>query len=169
MDFEQLVQRMANTAESIAVLVLGAAEPQVAWKPDARSWSILEVVNHLYDEEKEDFRARLDIILHHPGRPWSRIDPEGWVLARNYNGRDLKESLDNFLGERQASLQWLKTLSDPNWGAVYAAPFGPITAGDMFAAWAAHDLLHLRQLVELHFAYTLYLARPHWVDYAGPW
>ena len=169
MDFKQLMQKMTDNAGSIATLMLGVAEPQARWKPDAQSWSILEVINHLYDEEREDFRLRLDIILHQPNQPWPRIDPQGWVLARNYNSRDLKESLENFRAERQASLQWLQTLSNPNWDAVYEAPFGSIRAGDMFAAWAAHDLLHLRQLVELHFAYTLQLGNPYQIDYAGPW
>lgn len=166
---DQLMQKMAHTAESIAGLVQDVAESQARWKPDAQSWSILEVINHLYDEEREDFRLRLDFVLHQPSQPWPEIDPQGWVLARNYNDRDLKESLDNFLAERRASLQWLQALSGPNWDAVYDAPFGPIRAGDIFAAWAAHDLLHMRQLVELHFAYTQQLAHPYRVEYAGPW
>jgi hypothetical protein len=39
----------------------------------------------------------------------------------------------------------------------------------MFASWVAHDLLHMRQLVELHWAHTLTLANPHKVDFAGQW
>jgi len=33
------------------------------WKPAPDKWSILEVVNHLYDEEREDFRQRLELVL----------------------------------------------------------------------------------------------------------
>ena len=138
-------------------------------KPDPGSWSGLEVINHLYDEEREDFRVRLDYILHHPGQPWPGIDPQGWVSERQYNQREIKESLNNFLEARQESLAWLKTLKSPNWAAAYEAPFGKITAGDMFASWVAHDLLHMRQLVELHWAYTTMLLGPHNVDYAGSW
>jgi hypothetical protein len=39
----------------------------------------------------------------------------------------------------------------------------------MFAAWVAHDLLHVRQLVELHYAYTVERNQPFLVDYAGGW
>ena len=42
----------------------------------------------------------------------------------------------------------------PDWQKAEQAPFGPFHAGDMFAAWVAHDLLHTRQLVELHWAWT---------------
>ena len=57
----------------------------------------------------------------------------------------------------------------PDWEADYDAPFGRIAAGDMFAAWVAHDLLHMRQLVELHWAYTMVKVDPYRVRYAGTW
>ena len=46
---------------------------------------------------------------------------------------------------------------------------GRLSAGDMLTSWAAHDLLHLRQLVELRFAYLARQARPYSLDYAGEW
>jgi hypothetical protein len=169
MNFDLLFTRMTDNAKRIENLVEGISVEQARWKPDPETWSILEVVNHLYDEERADFRVRLDIILHHPGHPAPPIDPQGWVTERQYNERDLKESLENFLSEREKSLDWLKGLSAPDWKAVYEAPFGQIKAGDMFAAWTAHDLLHMRQLVELHWAYNLSLVEPYQVDYAGSW
>jgi hypothetical protein len=169
MDSERLMQTMAANAERIQAMVAGVSQDQARWKPDAESWSILEVVSHLYDEEREDFRVRLDIILHHPERPWPKIDPQGWVTARKYNENDLVQSLQNFLHEREASLSWLRGLAAPDWEAVYETRFGRMRAGDMFAAWVAHDLLHLRQLVELQRAYALELLAPYEADYAGPW
>lgn len=169
MNLEHFAARMENHARTVQTMVQNVTDEQARWNPNPESWSVLEVVNHLYDEERLDFRVRLDIILHRPGQEWPPIDPEGWVKDRRYNERDLKESLRNFLGARQASLDWLKTLSPPKWDAVYEAPWGPMTAGDMFAAWVAHDLLHLRQLVELQWAYTTQELRPYRVRYAGPW
>jgi len=169
MDSERLMQTMAANAERIQAMVGGVSQEQARWKPDSESWSILEVISHLYDEEREDFRVRLDIILHHPDRPWPSIDPQGWVTARQYNENDLVQSLQNFLHEREASLSWLRGLAAPDWEAVYETRFGRMRAGDMFAAWVAHDLLHLRQLVELQRAYALELLAPYETDYAGPW
>ena len=169
MNFEQLAAQLANQAETIRALALGVSEEQASWRPDPDSWSILEVINHLYDEEREDFRRHLDDILHHPDQAWHRIDPQGWVMERQYNQRDFEVSLNNFLTEREASVAWLKGLTASNWETVFEAPFGKITAGDMFASWVAHDLLHTRQVVELHYAYTLQAVHPHRVAYAGPW
>ncbi len=169
MQFNQLTQILASNAERIRLLAADVSEEQARWKPEADSWSILEVVNHLLDEEKEDFRVRLDIILHRPDERWPAIDPQGWVQARGYNQRDMVASLADFLEARLSSLAWLKTLPPVDWEAPYAAPFGEIRAGDMIASWVAHDQLHMRQLVELHRAYLLQAVEPFEVGYAGPW
>jgi hypothetical protein len=170
MNPEYLTTQMARNAERVRLLALGISDEQARWKPDANSWSILEVVNHLCDEEREDFRVRLDHILHHPGKTWPSIDPQGWVTARRYNERDLDESVKNFVLARQESLDWLQSLGTPDWERAVETPWGgTIRAGDMFAAWTAHDTLHLRQLVELHHAYVVYLTQPYAPDYAGDW
>lgn len=170
MDAETVAAQMAGDARIVETLLAGVTAEQARWKPDPDAWSILEVLNHLYDEELEDFRAHLDLILHRPDDPWSGIDPEGWVKERRYNERDLAESLDNFLCARRESLAWLAGLDGPDWQTAYKAPFGEITAGDMVASWLAHDLLHLRQLVELRWAYTTTrLLQPYNVRYAGVW
>jgi len=164
-----LTNQMANHAATIQSLTLGVPAEQARWKPDPQAWSILEVINHLYDEERQDFRVRLDIILHHPDQPWPPINPAGWVTGRSYNQRDLLQSVDDFLKERRKSVAWLRDLEAPDWQASVMAPFGQISAGDIFAAWVAHDLLHLRQLVELHWACLLQAAQPYQVNYAGEW
>jgi hypothetical protein len=169
MNLDDFTSYMAHSAERIRALVQGVSDEQARWKPGPDDWSILEVINHLYDEEIEDFRLHLDLILHHPNRPWPRIDPQGWVVGRGYNQREVDASLDNFLNAREESLGWLRGLTSPNWQATYDAPFGEITAGDMFASWVMHDLLHMRQLVELHWAYITLSATPYKADYAGPW
>ena len=97
------------------------------------------------------------------------IDPAGWVTARGYNDRELAATLSAFLTEREQSLAWLAGLTNPDWSRVYQASFGPITAGDLAASWAAHDLLHSRQLLELRHARLLALAAPHRTQYAGDW
>ena len=170
MNLEHFIARFSYNAETIRNMVQGIILEQARWKPNPDSWSILEVINHLYDEEREDFRQRLDLILHHPDQDWPAIDPQGWVTARQYNQRDLHASLANFLDERQKSLNWLQGLENPNWRSAYNHPqVGPFYAADMLAAWLAHDFLHIRQLTELHYAYHAQQMRQYRVDYAGDW
>ena len=169
MQFEQLLKQLEDNAGIIFTLTDGISDERARWRPDPDSWSVLEVINHLYDEEYDDFRERLDNILHYPERPWRRINPQGRVTEREYNMRDLEESVRNFRKAREESLAWLRELESPDWDATWKAPFGEITAGDMFASWVAHDILHIRQLVELHWYYTLTLTHPYRIDFAGSW
>lgn len=169
MKLEQLIAQMANNAQRVRMLVEDVGEEQGRWRPEPEAWSILEVVNHLLDEEKLDFRVRLDITLYRPEETWPGIDPGGWVTERQYNERDLADSLSAFLIARENSLAWLNTLADPNWEATYEAPWGPIRAGDLMIAWVGHDLLHMRQLVELHWAFTMKDVQPYSARYAGDW
>ena len=169
MNLEHFISQMADNVQRIRALAEGVSDEQARWRPDPDAWSILEVVNHLLDEEKEDFRILLDLALHRPDESRPGINPGGWVTERRYNEQDPDEILQGFMAAREESLTWLRELFLPDWDAVYEMPFGPIRAGDVFAAWVAHDLLHTRQLVELHWAYTTQRLQPYEVRYAGEW
>ena len=82
---------------------------------------------------------------------------------------EAKLALASFLAEREKSLQWLASLGQPDFSILCRTAFGEMAAGDMFAAWVAHDLLHLRQLVELHYAYNIQAVQPYSPLYAGDW
>ena len=162
---------MSRNAEAIRSLVEDITEEQARWKPDPEKWSILEVINHLYDEEREDFRMRLDLVLHHPDQLFPGINPAGWVIERQYNTRDLADSLQKFLQEREKSISWLESLSPPDWNAQHTHPqWGSISAGTLMASWVVHDSIHIRQLAGLHQLYIAHLiGESHSIEYAGTW
>jgi hypothetical protein len=164
-----LRERLRAHAQVFSALVAGVGPEQARWKPDPAQWSILEVVNHLADEEVEDFRARLDAALHHPGA-WPPIDPQGWPVSRRYNERELGESLERFLAARSESLSWLEGLVDPDWGLAYEHPsIGPISAGDLLTSWVAHDHIHIRQINRLHRDWLVASLSDRSPRYAGRW
>jgi len=162
--------RLAANAEAVRALASGLGADQARWRPAPEAWSLLEVVNHLLDEEREDFRARLGLVLRDPAAPWPPIDPQGWPRTRDYQSRDLAASLEAFLGERRASLDWLAGLESTSWGASHPHPSaGPIRAADLLDAWIGHDHLHLRQMNELQWQYLARDAAPGALTYAGGW
>ncbi len=164
------VDRLSRQAAAIEQMVIGLDREQAVWKPSPDDWSILEVVNHLLDEEREDFRVRLDLTLHSPEVDWPPIDPQGWVAGRRYSERDLVDSLLLFMEERRNSLTWLADLGQVDLGHTHVKPgFPPMRAGDLLFAWVAHDCLHLRQLNELRYHYLLQTVAPFDVAYAGDW
>jgi hypothetical protein len=169
MKFVTLFQELAYLPKIVTSLVAGVSQSEARAKPDPEARSFVEVVCHLYDEEREDFRPRLELMLYQPKDAWPPIDPEGWVTARKYNEQDLETMLEKFIAERARSLDWLRRIEKPNWEAKCETPFGIFKTGDMLAAWAAHDNLHTRQLVELRRARILKITKPYRVEYAGDW
>ena len=168
MNHQKIKEHLRVNSNVFKYLFQSVSDGQARWKPGEGRWSILEVINHLYDEEREDFRKRLELVLNNPEEPWPPIDPEGWVVKRKYNERDLNQSLDNFFEERENSLRWLKHLNSSDWQATYHHPqMGPMSAEAILANWLAHDLFHIRQVTDLHFAYLTKVVKPVSLDYSG--
>lgn len=169
MNLNNAISQLEHQGNAIISLGKGIAIEQARWKPSNDDWSILEVLNHLVDEEILDFRRHLHHILFTPDDAWPEIDPQAWVIVKKYNLLALDETLENFKSERDQSIRWLEELKTPNWYAMIQLPWGKLSAGDMMASWLTHDLLHLRQLVELRYHHTLSNSLPFQVEYAGKW
>jgi hypothetical protein len=169
MEFQTLYQELVNSTEMIRALLNDMGQEQAQAKSDAESWSILDVVCHLYDEEREDFREHLDFILHRQNGEWHDIDPQSWVSERKYSEQDFSKMQGKFFTERKQSLEWLNGLANANWETIYTSQYGSTSAGEMFACWIAHDNLHLRQLVELRRFFIERITNPYNLEYAGEW
>jgi hypothetical protein len=169
MEFKLFYEELTNSAEMIRALLSGVSQDEARVKPNAESWSILEVTCHLHDEEREDFREHLDFILHRQNEEWHRINPQGWVTERKYNEQNFAEMREKFFVEREKSFAWLKGLLNPDWNETYTTEYRTISTGEMFACWAAHDNLHIRQLVELRRTRLENITKPYHLEYAGNW
>lgn len=168
-DLSEFIAAFARNATTIESLVGGLSGDQMTWQPAAGKWSALMVLCHLLDEEREDFRMRIDYTLHRPDEKWPPIDPEGWAKSRGYNERDPGEVLTDFLAERRRSLEWLRSLDAPDWSASHHHPSGSLSAGDLVLAWLAHDYLHIRQIVKVLYDYATIRSQPFHARYAGDW
>jgi hypothetical protein len=172
MELEFCIKKLADQAVILRSLLAGVSQEQASLKPDPETWSMLETLNHLYREERHDFRARLEHVARQNGFAWPPIEPPGfveWAFDKN----DPAQVLQGFLDERQKSLSWLRSLESPDWNASVEVSFvdskRTFTAGEFLVSWVAHDLLHIRQLVELHWAQVSRAAQPYSVEYAGGW
>ena len=169
MKFEILYQELQNSAEMIRAMLAGVTQEEAAVKPNPDAWSQLEVVCHLHDEEREDFRARLQNILSGSNEEFQMINPQGWIIERKYNQQNFVEMQKKFFAERTKSLEWLRSLTNADWEITHTDQYGSVTAGEMFSAWIAHDNLHIRQLVELRRSRIERIAQPYILEYAGEW
>ncbi|HET9217352.1 MAG TPA: DinB family protein [Terriglobia bacterium] len=168
--FDYITARLRAHMDVFRGLLSGVSDEQARWKPSPDKWSLLEVTNHLADEEVEDFRTRVRLTIESPDRDWPRIDPERWAVDRAYNTRDVRESLARFVRERNVSLAWLSELQNIPWEATHPNQgTGPLRVGDLIASWLVHDLIHIRQMNRLQYEYLASRKHGFSADYAGKW
>jgi uncharacterized damage-inducible protein DinB len=166
---EKVVKQMKFNAEIVRALVQPISDEQAQWKPDEETWNMKDVMEHVYNEERIDFRKHLKEMFSDPPLPWGEFRHEELITVESCH-----QALESFLMERQASLEWLRLLDSPDWEVESQANFGPdevltFKAGDVLGSWVAHDFLHIRQMNELLYAWNMQQVLPYSVRYAGGW
>ncbi len=134
-----IINALARNRQVFKHLLSDLPKETYMWKPSADKWCLLEIVCHLYDEEREDFRARVKHVLETPEKSFPPFDPIGMVKTRNYIKQNYHEMVVNFLSERTLSVDWL-----------------------------AHDYLHIRQITRLKYQF-LQSQSGEDLSYAGAW
>ena len=167
MDF--LIEQLQKNKNVFYNLLKDTNEDMFLWKQTPEKWCLLDIVCHLYDEEREDFKFRTQWVLEKPNQTPPPFNPVIWVTERNYIEQDYNQVLNNFIKEREQSITWLNALKDPKWENYYVHPKkGKLTAKFFLTNWLAHDYLHIRQITKLKFDYLEYQSG-EMIDYAGIW
>jgi len=170
MNHASIILQLEANQKTFEGLLHASSPEEIIWRPAENKWCLLEIANHLYDEEREDFRARLKHVLENPKDKLPSIDPVGWVTARNYMGKSYETVVREFLQERELSIQWLRSLQSPDWKSTHHHhKFGAMSAEMFLANWVAHDYLHIRQILRLKYEYLKQAASEVSLRYAGDW
>jgi hypothetical protein len=169
MTTDLLIAELGHNKGVFSGMLREVPQEMVNWRKEEGAWCLLEIVCHLLDEEREDFRARIRLSLEHPGMPLPPIDPVGWVNSRAYMQQEYREVLGKFLQEREASVCWLMSLKGASWKNNSIHPeYGEISAGKFLCNWLAHDYHHIRQVNRLKYHYLRTLSETD-LSYAGNW
>jgi len=164
-----IIDQLERNLQSFQILTNSLTEVEYLFKKDPMDWCLLEIICHLYDEEREDFRMRLQTVLEAPFKHPPAINPEEWVLSRNYIDQDFEERRKEFIAERKSSVIYLRGLKSPNWSNYYEHPTLGNLDGDHFLRnWLAHDYLHLRQITQRKYQYLQEMTGNE-CNYAGTW
>lgn len=169
MDHNRIIENLSSNQHIFSTILSNKSQEEYSWKPTTNKWCLLEIVCHLYDEEREDFRGRVKHTLETPEDQLPSIDPVGWVKGRKYMDQDYNQMIEKLIMERKNSINWLQSLKNPPWKNAFNHPkLGPLSSEHFLANWLAHDLLHIRQIVGLQFHY-LKQATNNDFSYAGTW
>ena len=169
-NIEETIRQLTGNAGAMRALVQTISNEQAQWKPNPDTWSMQQVMEHVYNEERIDFRKILNRMLIAPSQSSGESLNEEYVPVASCH-----QALNGFLMEREASIKWLRTLKSPDWNVPSQWPFGPegivttFSAGDVLLSWVEHDILHLRQVIELQHAWNEKQASPYSLMYAGGW
>jgi uncharacterized damage-inducible protein DinB len=137
-----------------AVLHAWLAELPESWTsanegPD--TWSPYDIVGHLIHGERTDWIPRLELLLQHgDSRPFVPFDR--FAQFRDSQGKSLLQLLDSFAELRAGNLSRLESLDLKP--ADLRRPgrhpeLGPVTLGQLLAAWVVHDLSHVGQIARV--------------------
>lgn len=147
---DQAVEILRRTPATLQALLEGAAEPWVRGREGPDTFSAFDNVGHLIDGEETDWipRARL-ILAGGPAlfEPYDRFRH----LTRNAD-RSLDSLLSEFARLRNANLELLESwkLTPAQLDLQGEHPMlGPVTLGQLLAAWVVHDLGHIAQVARV--------------------
>lgn len=169
MKVDQIISQLANNKQVFNDLLKSTDQSVAKWKPSEEHWGLLEVVGHLCDEEKLDFKARIRQIFDHPELPPPSVKPLELVVAHKYAEQEFDLQLTRFIDERTDSIKYLEGVANNNWSAhSTASGFEERTAFFYLTNWLAHDILHIKQIIRLQYDY-LSFATDIPLEYAGTW
>ena len=162
-DLDHTLAILERTPAVLNTLLRGLPEDWTAANEGPETWSAFDVVGHLIHGEKTDWVPRTRIILTHgpaqPFEPYDRFAQQGANV-----GRPLDDLLDEFATLRAQNLKALRELrlvetDFPKRGT--HPELGPVTLGQLLAAWTVHDLGHITQVSRV-------MAKRYTED-VGPW
>jgi hypothetical protein len=137
---------LRDTPGAVAQL-LSAVPDDVATMPEAPGkWSMRDVVQHLADSELVG-GVRLRLVLAQERPPLTAYDQDLWADRLRYREVAIGEALEQFSVLRRANLRLWRELGPADLTRVgLHSERGEESLEHLRKLYAAHDLLHLRQL-----------------------
>jgi uncharacterized damage-inducible protein DinB len=160
---EQALEILERTPATLQALLSGLSTGWTQTSGDIETWDAYAVIGHLIHCEETDWLPRAEIILQNgetrPFEPFDRL-----AQFDRFTDQPLDQLLDMFAGLRRQNLARLKAMQlTPAQLALRGThpELGPVTLGQLLAAWVVHDLNHIGQIVEA-------LSKRYGQD-VGPW
>ncbi len=162
-ELSKAIEILRQTPYSLSRLLEDLSPEWVESEGNKNNWSPYDVIGHLIHAEETDWIPRAAIILERGDNP--RFEPfDRLAQFKEAPARSLQDLLTEFAHLRNASLERLAgwQLSEDDLDLIGVHPeFGQVNLRQLLAAWAVHDLNHIRQVVT-------YLSRKY-SDQVGPW
>lgn len=146
------LENLERTLEELPAAVKGLDEAALRRPEKPGKWSVLQVVQHLADSDLV-WAYRVRRILADDRPAISGYDQDLWAERLRYADARLEDALEQFAAVRRANLRLLRALSPGEWSRIgIHAERGEESIAHLTKLYAAHDLVHLRQIARIRAA-----------------
>jgi hypothetical protein len=148
---ERSYEVLERTPTVLRVLLSGLDDEWVMNNEGPETFSPFDVIGHLVNGEKTDWRPRITMILEYG-------DTKTFALFNRFaqyeesKGKTLEQLLDEFESLRKENMQWFRSLiiSEADLEKKGSHPvLGQVTLRNLLATWVIHDLTHIAQVTRV--------------------
>ncbi len=143
-----LLHIVAETPARLKAALKGVPKKLLLWTPGPGKWSILEIVAHMRDMERDAYLTRYRRILAEENPALSDIDGDIYAIRDDYRSLRLPDLLRDWLRLRKECLKLLKSVKGPRWERMGThETAGPLTMEALLRRQAmGNDEPHLAQI-----------------------
>jgi len=145
---KQHLAMLKETPKRLKEALKGVPKKLAAWTPAPGKWSILEIVCHLRDMEREAYLERYRRILAEDNPSLPDVDGDLYALEKDYRSQKLTAALREWLALRRETLKLLSGVKSAQWQRVgtheTAGPLGVL--GFLQRQAVGNDQAHLGQI-----------------------
>lgn len=136
------------TPARLKAALKGVPKKLLLWRPAPGKWSILEIVCHMRDMEREAYLGRYERILAENDPKLPDIEGEALAIERDYRSQGLAAVLRDWAGLRKQNLKLLKGVKGPAWQRVGVhSTAGRLSMEDLLRRHSVgNDEAHLGQI-----------------------
>jgi uncharacterized damage-inducible protein DinB len=145
---KRCLEILRGTPARLKAALKGVPKAVLLWTPAPGKWSILEIVCHLRDMERDAYLARYRRILAEDTPSLPDVDGDTYSLENDYRAQKLSEVLRDWTRLRRETLKVLAGAKRPDWDrAGVHESAGRLTTADFLRRQAfGNDEAHLGQI-----------------------
>jgi hypothetical protein len=145
---KRYLEVLRSTPSRLKALLKGVPKAVAVWSPAPGKWSILEIVCHMRDMEREAYLARYERILAVDEPRLPDVDGDVYSLELDYRAQSLAPVLRDWTRLRRQCLKLLSGVKGPQWDrAGVHETAGRLSMADFLRRQAVgNDEAHLGQI-----------------------
>jgi hypothetical protein len=142
------LETLAATPAALKEALRGVPKKLLLFTPAPGKWSIMEILCHMRDMEREAYLERYTRILAEPEPSLPDVNGDALAIERDYRGQKAADILRDWMRLRRESLRLLKKAKPEQWRrAGIHETMGRVTIDELVARHASgNDSAHLAQI-----------------------